>query len=346
MPGLGEPAPHPAPIHFLKQCRIFAGSMTKFRQFIKDWMLPIAMAAGVSAYLIYHNIPALAPAGPHLEKAVGALQPMLIVAMLFLSFCKIAPRQMKPHRWQWRLLLIQMAAFVIPGLVLIYTGEGHYAVLVESFMICMICPTATAAAVITGKLGGDMPGIMTYTILINIVAALVVPTIVPLVHPTGGIGFAAAFSMIIAKTFPLLIMPCLCAWLVRFLLPKLHRRLLRYTDLSFYLWAVALALAIAVTTRAIVKSDIPVGYLVGIGAVSLLCCALQFYLGRKIGGHCGDKVTAGQALGQKNTVFAIWMAYTFMDPVTSIAGGFYSIWHNVFNSWQLYRQSHTRRNHK
>lgn len=317
--------------------------MKKLRQILKDWMLPIAMTAGVAAYLIYHNIPALAPAGPYLEKAVGTLQPMLIFAMLFLSFCKIAPREMKPHRWQLRLLLIQVATFAIPGAVLIFTGEGHYATLVESWMICMICPTATAAAVITGKLGGDMPGIMTYTILINITAAIVVPAIVPLVHPTGGIAFGTAFSMIIAKTFPLLIMPCLCAWLVRFLLPRLHRRLLQYTDLAFYLWSVALALAIAVTARAIVKTDTPIGYLFGIAAVSMVCCALQFWLGRKIGGRYGDKVTAGQALGQKNTVFAIWMAYTFMNPVTSIAGGFYSIWHNVFNSWQLYRQTHPKK---
>ncbi len=27
-----------------------------------------------------------------------------------------------------------------------------------------------------------------------------------------------------------------------------------------------------------------------------------------------------------------------MDPVVSVAGGFYTIWHNAFNSWQLYRR--------
>ncbi|MCR5570780.1 MAG: transporter, partial [Bacteroidales bacterium] len=52
----------------------------------------------------------------------------------------------------------------------------------------------------------------------------------------------------------------------------------------------------------------------------------------------GCRISAGQALGQKNTVFEIWMGYTFMDPVTSVAGGFYSIWHNCFNTWQLYRR--------
>ncbi len=316
--------------------------MVRLKQILKDWMLPIAMAAGVAAYLIYHSIPALAPAGPYLEKVVGVLQPLLMFAMLFLSFCRIAPRQMRPHKWQLWLLMIQAAGFILPGLVLIFTGEGHYATLVESFMICMICPTATAAAVITGKLGGDMPGIMTYTILINILAAVVVPAIVPLVHPTVGISFVTAFSMIIARTFPLLIMPCLCAWLVRFLLPSFHRWLLHFEDLALYIWSISLPLAIAVTTRAIVKSDIPVGYLFGIAGVSLLCCVLQFYLGRKIGKKYDNSVTAGQALGQKNTVFAIWMAYTFMNPVTSIAGGFYSLWHNIFNSWQLYQKQHKR----
>ncbi len=310
------------------------------KQIWKDWMLPIAMASGVAAYLIYHSIPALAPAGPYLEKAVGIIQPLLMFVMLFLSFCRIAPRQMKPHRWQFWLLLVQTAGFVIPGVVLMLCGDGHYNLLIESFMICMICPTATAAAVITGKLGGDMPGIITYTILINIVTAVIVPAVVPLVHPAAGISFITAFSMIMAKTFPLLIMPCLCAWLVRFLLPDFHRWILHFNDLALYIWSVSLPLAIAVTTRAIVKSDIPVGYMVGMAAISLLCCVLQFWTGRKIGAKWGNNVTAGQALGQKNTVFAIWMAYTFMTPVTSIAGGFYSLWHNIFNSYQLYRKGH------
>ena len=32
------------------------------------------------------------------------------------------------------------------------------------------------------------------------------------------------------------------------------------------------------------------------------------------------------------------MAYTFLTPITAIAGGFYSVWHNIFNSYQLYRK--------
>ena len=205
-------------------------------------------------------------------------------------------------------------------------------------MLMIICPTATAASVITGKLGGDMPGLTTYLILINLVTAIVVPLFVPIIHPAQDTTFVVAFSMIMAKVFPLLICPCILAWIVRFTMPKFHKKIVRYENLPFNLWAVGLMLAILMTTRSIVHSDVPVIYQIGIAAVSLLCCIVQFACGKLIGRHYGASITAGQSLGQKNTVFAIWMGYTFMTPVTSIAGGFYSIWHNVFNSWQLYRK--------
>ena len=125
----------------------------------------------------------------------------------------------------------------------------------------MICPTATAAAVVTRKLGGDVPGITTYIVLINLLTALLVPLMVPLIRPASDADFWTSFSLILAKVFPLLITPCLCAWLVRYLWPKAHRKILQYPDLPFYLWAVALTLAIAVTTKSIVQSDMKFGLL-------------------------------------------------------------------------------------
>ena len=239
-------------------------------------------------------------------------------------------------------------------------GHGDWVVLIESAMLCLICPTATAAAVVTRKLGGDVAGITTYVILINILTALLIPLIVPLVRPYSSLDFWTSFSMILAKVLPLLIMPCLAAWLVRYLAPRLHRRLLRYPDLPFYIWAVALMLAISVTTRSIVNSSMSVSLIAMMSLVSLICCTMQFALGRYVGsmykprrktssleldaeierrGKTVRAVTAGQSLGQKNTVFAIWLAYTFLTPETAIVGGLYSIWHNIYNSWQLNRKT-------
>lgn len=331
------------------------------KKIIREWMLPIAMVTGASIYLLYHIMPEpVHHAGPFLEAVVGLLQPLLIFTMLFLTFCRIEPKDLKPHRWHWWLLLTQGGLFVLLGLLAVWAMEafpGTYhdkVVLIESAMLCLICPTATAAAVVVRKLGGDVPGITTYVVLINLLAAVLVPLVVPMIHPQQGMDFWTAFSVIIAKVFPLLITPCLFAWLVRYLFPGLHRQIMKYPDLPFYIWSVALALAIAVTTKSIVASDMSLSLLLMMALVSLLCCAFQFAAGRFIGsryrprrpdaspqaharGLAIRKVTAGQSMGQKNTVFAIWMAYTFMTPETAIVGGLYSIWHNIYNSWQLYR---------
>ena len=333
--------------------------MAGLKQKIKEWMLPIAMITGASSYLIYHFLPApVHCAGPFLNGMVELMQPLLIFSMLFLTFCRIEPKDLKPHRWHWWLLLIQGGMFALLGLVafallrLFPSISPDKIVLIESAMLCLICPTATAAAVVTRKLGGDIPGITTYIVLINLLAAVLVPVVVPMVEPVAGVDFWTAFSMILAKVFPLLITPCLCAWLVRYLFPRLHRKVMNYPDLAFYLWAVALTLAIAVTTKSIVHSQMSLSLLAWMAFISLICCVFNFAAGRHVGsmykprilartiitpeeGRRVRKVTAGQSLGQKNTVFAIWLGYTFMTPETAIIGGFYSIWHNIYNSWQL-----------
>lgn len=309
----------------------------KAARFFKDWTLVISIVSGIVLYLVYDSIPALSPAGPYLEKVISVLQPLLLFAMLFLSFCHIEPKDLRPRKWHVWLLMIQALGFMALACLEVVFPESHGKILIEGAMLCMICPTATAAAVVTGKLGGDMPGITAYTIIINLVTAVLVPVFIPFVHPAEGISFISASSMILAKVFPLLIAPCLLAFLVRYLTPGFHAWLLKFKELSFYLWGFSLMLAIVMTTRSIVHSSTPAIYQAGLAVVSLACCALQFWAGKKIGKRYGASITAGQALGQKNTVFAIWMGYTFMTPVTSIAGGFYCIWHNIVNSWQLYK---------
>lgn len=308
------------------------------KKFLRDWMLIIGMIAGASAYLLYHAVPALHPAGPVLLVLCRKIQPVLLFLMLFLSFCKIEPRQMRLHGWMGWLLLIQGGLFTLLALLLAFVPGIPLRAGVEAAMLCLICPTATACAVVTGKLGGNMAGVVTYTVLINLLVSVLVPLLVPLIHPMEGLSFFSAFLKILSKVFPLLIMPCLLAWLIRWLLPGLHSRLLRYTDASFYIWAVSLTLAILMSTRAIVQNEGSPWILAEIGVASLLACIFQFWAGRRIGSRYGCHISAGQALGQKNTVFGIWMGYTFLTPVISVAGGFYSIWHNVFNSWQLYRK--------
>lgn len=61
------------------------------------------------------------------------------------------------------------------------------------------------------------------------------------------------------------------------------------------------------------NSDAPVFVEVLIALAGLAACCVQFYLGKRIGGHYNDRISGGQALGQKNTVLAIWMSYTYLN---------------------------------
>lgn len=320
-----------------------SGNNTRILKFLKEWMLVIAMIAGASSYLIYHRMESWHPAGPVLEKVMETVQPSLLFLMLFLTFCTIRPSDLRPQKWHLWLLLLQGGLFVLPSLILILFPGITGRIGLETAMICMICPTATACAVVTGKLGGNMAGVMTYTVFINLLVSILIPLMVPLTNPMSGMNFMKASSMILAKVFPMLIMPCLLAWLVRYAFPGIHSALLRHVNLSFYIWALALTFAIAMSTRYIIRNEDSSGQLLLIAFSSLACCAFQFWAGKRIGARYGEKITAGQSLGQKNTVFAIWMGYTFMTPIASVAGGFYSIWHNCFNTWQLhhvYKEKH------
>ena len=307
--------------------------------FIKNWTLPIAMLAGALGYFMFATIPFLEPAKPYVNQLVTVLTPSLIFAQLLLTFCKVNPHDLLPAHWHGWLLLLQLF-FCFSMLALLLLGDLplSYREVFEGAMVCFICPTATAAAVITGKLGGSVPALTTYTLLSNLLAAIAVPLLFPLVEPHERLSFVAAFLKILSKVFPLLLCPFFVAWLIRLYLPRLHQLLLNMKDAAFYLWAVALAIVTAQTVRSLVQSEVSVGIEIMIALAGLVTCCIQFYLGKRIGSHYHDRISVGQALGQKNTVLAIWMAYTYLDPVSSVAPGSYVLWQNIINSYQLWKK--------
>ena len=317
--------------------------MMRLHKFLRDWSLPIAMLGGVVMYLLYTNIPLFDGTHDFVSSVISYLQPGLIFAMLFVTFCKVRVKELKPARWHLWLLAFQILSFIAISLTITFSPNMSETVrvLIEAAMMCLLCPTATAAAVITARLGGNSASLISYTMQINIAVALVAPLMLAMSHPVEGMSLTASFLLIMSKVFPLLLCPLLCAELVRRFMPRLHSLLVtKGRNVPFYLWLVALSLAIAMTSRAIAHSSLSVWVMAGIAVVSLVCCLVQFAFGRYIGRRNGEVIAAGQSLGQKNTVFAIWFAYTFLTPVTAIAGGFYSLWHNLVNTWQLYKYNH------
>lgn len=310
-------------------------------RFLRDWALAVSVAVGAAAYFIYASIPALDHTHRAVQSAVSVIQPVLIFLILFVSFCRVRIADLRYRPWEPLIMTVQLGMFLLGTALLLWTPIGEYGLLAQCAMLMFICPTAAAAMVVTVKLGGHAGPITLYTILSNLLTAIMIPLVVPLIHPVAGQTFLHDFSMIMARVFPMLVCPLLLAMIMRRLWPRLTERIGSMPDLAFYLWVASLSIATAVTVKTLVHSHTTLFIMLCIALISLVACSVQFFVGKRVGRRWGEAITAGQSLGQKNTVFAIWLGYTFLMPATSLAGGFYLIFQNIFNSWQLWRHSKT-----
>lgn len=288
--------------------------------FIKRWTLPIAMVVGALTFPLMIKL--------------SFLTPFLIFTMLLLTFSKISPRELKlqpVHGW---LLLIQ----IIGSLLFYYLMAPLNELVAQAGLICIICPTATAAAVITDKLGGNAASLTTYTLLTNIVVAIYISIVFPFITSNENLSFLRAFYLIMSRVFPLLVAPFILAFLLEKYWKRLHQILLSYHGLAFYLWAISLAIVTAQTIYAIIYHPADGKTEILIAVVSLVICGCQFFLGKQIGTLYNDRIAAGQALGQKNTILAIWLTQSYLNPLASIGPGTYVLWQNIINSWQLWKK--------
>ncbi|MBO6096313.1 MAG: transporter [Bacteroidales bacterium] len=258
--------------------------------------------------------------------------------LLFFQFVKISPHDLKLTSWHLKALALQVGLFLLCGGGVLLLAPGTPRMLLECTMLCLICPTASAAGVITDRLGGNLASTVTYLVMINLAATFLIPLVIPIVNPSAQMGFWTYVGHIALKVFPVLILPGLLAWIIRYTTHRLQRALMRWASNSFYIWGLGLTLGMVLATRALLLSHLDLWSVAGIVVVSVVTCFFQFWAGHRASRNRVDSLTAGQALGQKNTGFLIWLGYNYMTPVTSVAGGLYAIWQNLYNSWELYQK--------
>lgn len=301
--------------------------------------------------------------------------PVWIFFMLFFTFCKVNPLDLRLHKWHGVVLTLQvvLSIGVYYGLMA-WTGN---VVLAQGLMMCFIMPTATAAPIIAGKLGGSIQNLTSFTLLSNFATAIIVPAFFPIVNPSADMSFWSAFLLILSRISPLLLGPFFAAWLLRigfnryyrmrgmnraFELPK------RLAVIPFYLWVCSIIVLSAVVTDSVVANfQSQITNMIVLIIASFFACLLQFGLGKFIGYKLPaaskgrdyqdvlinpaaapktmagvSSITAGQAFGQKNTSLGVWMANTYLDPLASLGAAAYIIWQNLFNSVQLFVVAHKK----
>lgn len=326
------------------------------RKFFDSNALWLSMLIGALGYKIF------LPLKPSL--------PWLIFFMLFFTFCKVNPKDLRLHKWHWVVLFLQIAlSLAAYAITYLLTGSRFMA---QGLMLCFVMPTATAAPIIAGKLGGSIQNLTTFTLLSNFATAIVVPVLFPLVNPLAEKAFWPAFTLIISHISPLLLGPFFGAWLLRigyqwktkkeFVLSR------SIAPMPFYLWVCSIVVLTATVTETVIANFYDqLSNILILLVASFFACLMQFGLGKLIGYHLPapskgrdyqdvlinpaaapktmegvSSITAGQAFGQKNTSLGVWMAQTYLHPLAALGAAAYIIWQNLFNSVQLFVVAHKK----
>lgn len=303
----------------------------------------MSIATGSFLYLLFAFIPALDGAANFFAPILDAALPLFMFLVLYVTFCKVDFRKLIPVGWHlWIALSQVLMVAVVIGAILIFHITGESLILFEALLVSIICPCASAAAVVTQKLGGNLEEMTTYTFLSNFLCALLIPVCFPLIESGAGISFWGAFIAILYKVCLVLVAPMLLAYITKHwhTLCKFYQWVINVNNLSFYLWGCSLLIVSGTTVKNIVHAEVASSFLFLIAILALVLCLIQFAIGRYIGHFFRSTINAGQALGQKNTAFAIWIAYTYLNPLSTVGPGCYILWQNIINSVEIWQHDH------
>jgi BASS family bile acid:Na+ symporter len=311
--------------------------MDKLLRFLKDWTLPVAIAVGTLCYLTFYYVPQLDELGNELSPVFDVIFPLFVFLTLFVTFCKVDFHQMRPHCWHIGVLVAQLLLVAVNiGVIFWVEADVEQKLLWEAVLTCIIGPAASAAPVVVGKLGGNISTMTTYVLISSLGSALMIPLVFPILEQAEHVSFFDAFLTILQKVSIVLLLPLVLGWLMQHFVKNLCAKIAAQPNLSFYFWSISLSITTGITVKNIVHSSASLFLLLMIAITTFLLCFVQFGIGRVIGRQMGEEVNAGQALFQKNTALSIWVAYMYLNPVSSIGAGCYVLWQNIINSLELW----------
>lgn len=298
--------------------------MSKYRSYV----LPAAILLG----LVFHKGCAL----------FAPVVPLFIFVILLLNFTAVDILRLKITPLCIWIMLIQMA--VSPVAYLMVYAICHNALLAQGAMMGILCPVASSVVVVSCMLGADRNVVTEYTIFGNLMAALITPLYFSAIGVHQDMAFGISFLLILKRIGSTIALPFIVALLIQLFWRKANNFIARYKDVSFYLWAFLLFTVIGQTIDFIfIHGKGNEGNIIWLAVISLLSCVFNFAVGKWVGKKYGDVMAGGQLLGQKNTAMGIWMANTFLNPLASVTLAFYSIWQNLFNSWQIWRYENQKK---
>ena len=290
-------------------------------QKVKRYVLPIAIVLG----LLLHEYCA----------ALSVVVPYIIFTILLLTFTAVDVRKLRFKPLFIWIILFQVAVSL--GCYFLLRLMHVNEIIAEGILIGILCPVAASVAVVSTMLGANRETVTSYTVIGNLVVSVVAPVYFSFIGVNQDLPFLASFLHILRRIGMVIGLPFFVALALQLVWPKANRFISRFKGLAFYLWAVALFFTLGQTIHFIfINGEGNWNSILWLGVSALLFCVIQFGLGKWIGHKYGDTIAGGQLMGQKNSAMGIWMANHYLNPLASVFLAFYSVFQNLFNSWQIW----------
>ena len=295
---------------------------------LRSYVLPFAIVMG----LLFH----------HWLVYVRGVTPYLIFAILLLNYVAVDMKKLKVTGLDIWIMLFQIVVSL--GSYFLAKVLGASELVAQGILGGVLCPVAASSVVIATMLGANRETVTTYTIVGNLMVALVAPVYFSFIGTLQELPLLQSMWLIFRRIAPTLALPFFVALFLQHFAPKTNAFLCRYKGLSFYLWALALTITLGQTIDFMfLNGKEELNSILILGAASIFFCIVQFAVGKWLGSKYGDRVAGGQLLGQKNSAMGIWIANTYLLPLASVFPALYSIWQNLFNSYQLWKDARSSR---
>ena len=295
---------------------------------LRSYVLPFAIVVG----LVFHRQ----------LVSVREITPYLIFTILLLNNVAVDMKKLKVTMLDVWIMVFQIVVSL--GSYFLFKAFGASELVAQGVLVGVLCPVAASSVVIATMLGANRETVTTYTIVGNLMVAIVAPIYFSFIGTLQDLPFLDSVWLIFRRIAPTIALPFFAALFLQRFLPGVNDFLCRYKGLSFYLWAAALTITLGQTIDFMfLEGQHEKASILIMGVASVVYCAIQFAVGKWLGSRYGDRIAGGQILAQKNSAMGIWIANTYLLPLASVFPALYSIWQNLFNSWQLWRKEHNNK---
>lgn len=252
-----------------------------------------------------------------------------LMVMLFLAFLNV---RFSRRLLEWGHAKVLAVNLFFP-LVLVLVITPFDPVLALALFAVAVAPTAAVAPAITGFLGGEVAFVTTAVLLTSPIVALVLPLTLPWVA-----GKEASVSVleVAGPVLSLIFIPLGLSYALRRLSAAATAWMQRFSGISFLLFLSNVFIASASASAFVSQTGRDThGKVMEIALAVVALCLFQFRLGEWLG-RPEKTIETGMALGRKNTMFGIWLALTFIQPIAALGPIFYILFQNLYYSWQMY----------